>query len=147
MSTPSRGTANDHLPTRFVRELTAILAQDERVDAFWLEGDDDSIQWPPYEHVDLHLGVPEPYLAGIADGFPELLGRVDTITDFSRQDAPLKGFAGSATLSDGTPITYRLERTSQVGKVPRRHVNVLVDRSGGLLIPTLSFETPDGWRH
>ena len=37
-------------------------------------------------------------------------------------------------------IRFRLERTSQVGKVVRRHVNFLVDRTGGMMLPGMSFE-------
>ena len=51
----------------------------------------------------------------------------------------IKGFAGSARLSDGSEVTYRVERTSQIAKVPRRVVNVLLDRSGGLLIALLTL--------
>jgi hypothetical protein len=130
----------DHLPTTFVRKLTAKLVSDERVEYLWLEADDDSIQWPPYRTLDLHLGVAEPHVESVRTGLPELFGGVDEVTDFSQQEAPLKGFAGSARLSDGTALSYRIERTSQVGKVPRKAVNVLIDRSGGLLIPALSFD-------
>ena len=52
--------------------------------------------------------------------------------------------SGSAKLPDGTPLSYRLERSSQIAKVPRRGVNVLLDRSGGLLVPALSFEKKPG---
>ena len=51
----SKERADDHLPTRFVRRLVTELLQEPRVEAFWLEGDDDSIQWPPYARLDLHL--------------------------------------------------------------------------------------------
>ena len=131
----------EHLATDFVHGLSALFAGDDRMEGFWLEGADDGIQWPPYAHLDLHFAAAEPHMEGLRDALPELFAQVDTVTDFSRQDAPLKGYAGSATLSDGTPLTWRLERTSQIAKVPRRHVNVLLDRSGGLLIPALSFET------
>jgi len=137
-------SAEAHLPTEFVRGLTRLLSADERVEAFWLEADDESIQWPPYTRLDLHLGVPEPFVDAVRRCFLELLTQVDAVTDFSQQDAPLKGYAGTARLSDGTPLGYRIERTSQLAKVPRRAVNVLVDRSGGLLIPALSFEPRDG---
>ena len=130
----------EHPPTDFVRRITAALAADPRVEGLWLEGDDDSIQWPPYAHLDLHFAVPEPHLQAVRGEFLAMLRRADAVTDFSQQDAPLQGFAGSAKLSDGTPLSYRLERTSQIAKVPRRAVNVLLDRSGGLLVPALSFE-------
>jgi len=128
-----------HVPTDFVRRLTALLADDRRIVGMWLEGDDAGVQFPPYERIDLHVTLAEPDLPGFADELGELLARADAVTDFSRQAAPLKGFAGTAVLSDGTPITYRLERSSQIGKVPRRHVNVLLDATG-LLVPALSFE-------
>jgi hypothetical protein len=134
------GRGADHHPTQFVRRLVLELLQDPRVDAFWLEGDDDSIQWPPYARLDLHFSVPEPHLQAVRGEFLAMLRRADAVTDFSQQDAPLQGYAGSAKLSDGTPLSYRLERSSQIAKVPRRAVNVLLDRSGGLLVPALSFE-------
>ncbi|HEX5010284.1 MAG TPA: hypothetical protein VFY71_07775 [Planctomycetota bacterium] len=134
------GRGADHHPTQFVRRLVLELLHDPRVDAFWLEGEDESIQWPPYARLDLHFSVPEPYLQAVRGEFLATLRRADAVTDFSQQDAPLQGFAGSAKLSDGTPLTYRLERSSQIAKVPRRAVNVLLDRSGGLLVPALSFE-------
>jgi hypothetical protein len=129
-----------HAPTDFVRRLSAELAGDARIEGLWLEGDDDSIQWPPYARLDLHLAVAEPELQAVRQALHAILQRADTVTDFSQQDAPLQGYAGTARLSDGTPLTYRIERTSQIAKVPRRAVNVLLDRSGGLLIPALSFE-------
>jgi hypothetical protein len=129
-----------HLATDFVHGLSALLADDTRVEAFWLEAGDDTIQWPPYEQLDLHFAATEPHMAALRDELESILSRVDPVRDFSRQDAPLKGFAGSAVLSDGSPMTWRLERTSQIAKVPRRCVNVLLDRSAGLLITTLSFE-------
>lgn len=132
--------ANEHHATAFVHRLTQILDADERVEYLWLEGSDDSVQWPPYELLDLHLGVPEPGLETLRQEFGEILARADAVTDYSQQQAPLQGYAGTATLSDGTPLTYRLERTSQIAKVPRRAVNVLLDRTG-LLISALSFET------
>jgi hypothetical protein len=129
-----------HAPTDFVRRLSAELAGDARIEGLWLEGDDDSIQWPPYPRLDLHLAVAEPELQSVRHALQTILQRAGPVTDFSQQDAPLQGYAGTARLSDGTPLTYRLERTSQIAKVPRRAVNVLLDRSGGLLIPALSFE-------
>ena len=129
-----------HAPTDFVRRLSAELAGDARIEGLWLEGDDDSIQWPPYARLDLHFSVPEPHLQAVRGEFLAMLRRADAVTDFSQQDAPLQGYAGSAKLSDGTPLSYRLERSSQIAKVPRRAVNVLLDRSGGLLVPALSFE-------
>ena len=141
MSTPRpAGRGADHHPTQFVRRLVLELLQDPRVDAFWLEGDDDSIQWPPYARLDLHFAIAEPDLPGVRTELLALLRRADAVTDFSQQEAPLQGFAGTARLSDGTPLSYRLERSSQIAKVPRRAVNVLLDRSGGLLVPALSFE-------
>jgi len=130
----------DHLPTTFVRNLSAALAGDLRVEALWLEGADDSIQWPPYRVLDIHLSVAEPNLPALRADFERLLRSADAISDYSQQDAPLQGFAGTAKLSDGTPLTYRLERSSQVAKVPRRAVNILLDRSGGLLLSALSYE-------
>ena len=132
-------TTVPHVPTEFVRRLTAALASDARIVGLWLEGDDASIQFPPYGRVDVHVALAEPDLPGFAAQFGELLRRADAVMDFSRQEAPLKGFAGTARLSDGTPITYRLERSSQIAKVPRRHVNLLLDGTGGLLVPALSF--------
>lgn len=132
----------DHHPTAFVRALTRLLDADSRVEFAWLEGPDSSIQWPPYQLLDLHLAAPEPFIEPLRRELAELLGQVDTLTDFSQQEAPLKGFAGSAVLSDGTPLSYRIERTSQIAKVPRRSVNVLIDRSGGLLLPSLDYQ-PD----
>lgn len=132
--------SSPHLPTAFVRAVAARLVSDERIEAFWIEGDDDSIQWPPYPTLDLHFAVPEPHVESLRNGLAALFAEFDALVDFSQQEAPLKGFAGSAVLSDGTPLRYRIERTSQIAKVPRRHVNVLLDRTGGLLIPTLSFE-------
>jgi hypothetical protein len=129
-----------HHATDFVHKLAARLANDTRIEGFWIEGADDSIQWPPYAVLDLHFAVPEPFVEAVRGELLALLTSVDAVTDFSQQDAPLKGFAGAATLSDGTPLTYRIERTSQVGKVPRRAVNVLLDRSNGQLTPGLSFE-------
>lgn len=124
-----------------MRALLGLLVADARVEGFWLEGDDASIQWPPYERLDLHLAVPENHLAAFRRDFLSLLQQAQPgVRDVSQQDAPLKGFAGTATLAGGTPLTYRLERTSQIAKVPRRVVNVLLDRSGGLLVPALSFE-------
>ena len=130
----------EHPPTDFVRRITAALAADPRVEGLWLEGDDDSIQWPPYARLDLHFAVAEPHLQDLRQALHELLQQVGPVSDFSQQDAPLQGYAGTARLADGTPLTYRIERTSQIAKVPRRAVNVLLDRSGGLLIPALSFE-------
>ncbi|MHC5209139.1 MAG: hypothetical protein ACYTG2_00290 [Planctomycetota bacterium] len=132
--------APEHAPTAFVRRLSALLAGDPRVQGLWLEGDDDTIQWPPYEQLDIHVSVAEPDLQDLRREWLSLLARVDPVRDASLQDAPLQGYAGTAVLSDGTELTYRLERTSQIAKVPRRAVNVLLDRSGGLLIPALSFE-------
>jgi hypothetical protein len=131
--------ADTHHATAFVLRLAQILDADERVEYLWLEGQDDSVQWPPYERPDLHLGVPEPGLDSLRQEFGEVLARADSVTDYSQQEAPLQGFAGTATLSDGTRISYRLERTSQMAKVPRRSVNVLLDRTG-LLISALDFE-------
>jgi hypothetical protein len=141
-SRTSRASA-DHVPSQFVRRLTAALAGDARIEGLWLEGEDDSIQWPPYRVLDLHFAVAEPNLAAVKRELEQILAAADGgagVRDFSQQDAPLQGFAGTAVLSDGTPLRYRLERTSQIAKVPRRAVNVLLDRSGGLLIPALSFE-------
>jgi len=120
--------------------MSAALAGDERVEGFWLEGPDDSIQWPPYEHLDLHFAVPEPHLESVRRELEALLRRCGEVLEFSQQEAPLQGFAGHAKLAGGHALRYRVERTSQIAKVPRRHVNVLLDRSGGLLIPALSFE-------
>jgi hypothetical protein len=133
-------TASEHVPTAFVRRLTALLADDPRVEGLWLEGDDERIQWPPYERPDVHVAVAEPHLPSLRGEWIDLLARAGPVRDASQQDAPLQGYAGTAVLPDGTPLTYRLERTSQIAKVPRRAVNVLLDRSGGLLIPALSFE-------
>ena len=132
--------ADDH-PTRFVRALTARLLDDQAVEAFWLEGRDDSILWPPFAQLDLHLAVPEPFLAGLRERFAEHLRACDAVTGIVEEPAPFKGFTGSAVLSDGTPLRYRLERTSQLAKVPRAVVNVLIDKTGGLLFPSLSFRT------
>jgi hypothetical protein len=136
----TKGRADDHLPTRFVRRLLTELLQEPRVEAFWLEGDDDSIQWPPYARLDLHFSVPEPHLQAVRGELLAMLCRAEPVTDFSQQEAPLQGYAGTARLADGTPLAYRIERTSQVGKVPRRAVNLLLDRTNGLLRGTLSFE-------
>lgn len=130
----------DHAPTVFVRKLCAALLSDARIEGLWLEGDDDSIQWPPYARIDLHFAVAEPHLQAVRLQLHEILEHAGPVSDFSQQDAPLQGYAGTARLSDGTPLTYRVERTSQIAKVPRRAVNMLLDRSGGLLIPALSFE-------
>jgi hypothetical protein len=130
----------DHVPTSFVRRLSAALASDARIEALWLEGADESIQWPPYCVIDVHVSVAEPNLPAVRAEFEALLRAADAITEYSQQAAPLQGFAGTAKLSDGTPLTYRLERSSQVAKVPRRAVNILLDRSGGLLLSALSFE-------
>ena len=138
-STP-RPRGAEHPPTVFVRKLAAALLGDARIEGLWLEGDDDSIQWPPYARIDLHFAVAEPDLQAVRLQMHEILEDAGPIGDFSQQDAPLQGYAGTARLRDGTPLTYRLERTSQIAKVPRRAVNVLLDRSGGLLIPALSFE-------
>lgn len=135
-----KGRGDDHLPTRFVRQLVAELLADPRVEAFWLEGDDDSIQWPPYARLDLHFSVPEPHLQAVRSELLATFQRAGGVSDFSQQEAPLQGYAGAARLADGTPLSYRVERSSQVAKVPRRAVNVLLDRSGGLLLPALSFE-------
>jgi hypothetical protein len=135
----ARGTT-DHLPTAFVRRLSAALVNESRVEALWLEGADDAIQWPPYRVIDLHLSVAEPNLPAVRAEFEAWLRAADAVSTYSQQAAPLQGFAGSATLSDGTPLTYRLERSSQIAKVPRRAVNILLDRSGGLLLSALSFE-------
>lgn len=123
-----------------MRRLSALLIADTRVEALWLEGADDSIQWPPYRVLDLHLSVAEPNLEALRADFQRLLLSADAIADYSQQAAPLQGFAGTARLSDGTSLTYRLERSSQVAKVPRRAVNILLDRSGGLLLSALSYE-------
>ncbi len=130
----------DHAPTTFVGALTAALAADARVEGLWLEGDDDSIQWPPYERLDLHFAVPEPSLESLRTDLESLFSTAGGTTEFSCQQAPLQGYAGHARLPDGTQVTWRLERTSQIAKVPRRAVNVLIDRSNGLLVPALSFE-------
>jgi len=129
-----------HHATDFVHRLAARLADDARVEGFWIEGADDSIQWPPYSVLDLHFAVPEPHVEGVRNDLLGWMKDLDTVDDFSQQDAPLKGYAGSATLSDGSALTYRVERTSQIAKVPRKAVNVLIDRSNGLLVPSLSFE-------
>jgi hypothetical protein len=139
MATP-KGPADDHLPTRFVRRLVTELLQEPRVEAFWLEGGDDAIQWPPYARLDLHFSVPEPHLQAVRTELLAMLCRAAPVTDFSQQEAPLQGYAGTARLADGTPLAYRIERTSQVGKVPRRAVNLLLDRTHGLLRGALSFE-------
>ncbi len=131
--------AHDHPPTRFVRSLVAALAADARIEGLWLEDETAAIQWPPYRRLDLHFAVPEPALAAVKDELAALLSAHDPITEFSAQEAPLQGYAGTARLSDGTRLTWRLERTSQIAKVPRRAVNILLDRSGGLLLPALSF--------
>jgi hypothetical protein len=130
----------DPAPTAFVVRLAAQLADDARVEGLWLEGDDDSVQWPPYEPIDLHFAVPEPFLEAFRQDLPAILARAGDVTDFSQQQAPLQGWAGTSRLPDGTPLTYRLERTSQLGKLPRRAVNLLLDRTGGLLLTALSFE-------
>ncbi len=136
-----RGRAAADAPTSFVGRLVGALASDVRVYGLWLEGDDDTIQWPPYRVLDLHLAVAEPDLQSVRKDLAQILEVAEPgLRDFSQQDAPLQGYAGTATLADGTPLRYRLERTSQIAKVPRRAVNVLLDRSGGLLIPALSFE-------
>jgi hypothetical protein len=137
---PRAGRGADHLPTAFVRRLSAALAGDARVEALWLEGADDAIQWPPYRALDLHLSIAEPDLQAVRADFERLLRGADALSEFSQQAAPLQGFAGTGKLSDGTPLTYRLERSSQIAKVPRRAVNILLDRSGGLLLAALSFE-------
>jgi len=137
---PPRPKGADHPPTVFVRRLCAALAGDARIEGLWLEGEDDSIQWPPYARIDLHFAVAEPNLQAVRQALREILQQAGPIGDYSQQEAPLQGYAGTAKLADGTPLTYRLERTSQIAKVPRRAVNVLLDRSGGLLIPALSFE-------
>lgn len=133
--------SNAHPPTEFVRALARRFADDARVEGLWLEGEDDSIQWPPYPTLDIHLAVPEPSVDPIRQ---ELLGIVAELdpgaSELSQQEAPLKGFAGTGRLGDGTPFSYRIERTSQVGKLPRRAVNLLLDRSNGMLLPGMSFE-------
>ena len=129
-----------HSPTDFVRRLSAALVDDARIEGLWLEGEDDSIQWPPYARLDLHFAVAEPNLQAVRLQLREILQHAGATGDFSQQEAPLQGYAGTATLAGGMPVTYRIERTSQIAKVPRRAVNVLLDRSGGLLIPALSFE-------
>ena len=131
-----------HLPTDFVRAFVRRIASDQRMQYVWLEGDDDSILWPPYQHLDLHMAVPEPDLDSVRHDLAGLFAELDEVQDFSQYEAPLKGWAGSASLSDGTPLSYRIERTSQLAKVPRRAVNVLIDRSGGLLLASFSYETP-----
>jgi hypothetical protein len=140
MISPKPTPPGAHHATDFVHRLAACLTDDSRFEGFWIEGEDASIQWPPYEQLDLHFAVPEPYVEAVRGELLGLMETVDAVRDFSQQDAPLKGFAGSAMLSDGTPLSYRIERTSQVGKVPRRAVNVLLDRSGGQLLPGLSYE-------
>lgn len=132
---------DDHPPTVFVRRLVAALVDDARIEGLWLEAGDDGIQWPPYETLDLHFAVPEPALEAVRNELSAWFERAGPVSDFSQQEAPLQGYAGTANLHDGTAITYRLERTSQVAKVPRRHVNVLIDRSNGQLVPGLSFES------
>jgi hypothetical protein len=140
-SPPSqRARGAEHPPTAFVRQLSAALAGDARIEGFWLEADDDTIQWPPYARLDLHFAVPEPHLQSVRQQMQQLLAGAGASRDFSQQDAPLQGYSGTAALADGTRLSYRIERTSQIAKVPRRSVNVLLDRSGGLLIPSLSFE-------
>lgn len=129
------------LPTRFVTALTARLAHEPCVEAFWMEGDDDSVLWPPYRHLDLHVAVPEPFLADFRARWPGHLRAAGALDGWTDAPAPFKGFAGAASLPDGTALRARLERTSQLAKVPRRVVNVLLDRSGGLLRAALSFET------
>lgn len=133
-----------HLPTDFVRAFVRRIADDNRFQFVWLEGEDDRIQWPPYEQLDLHLAVPEPDIESVRHDLLSLLSAYDEVRDFSQQEAPLKGFAGSAVLSDGTSLSYRIERTSQLAKVPRRGVNVLIDRSGGLLLASFSYAAPGG---
>ncbi|MGQ0553105.1 MAG: hypothetical protein ACT4PU_07780 [Planctomycetota bacterium] len=128
-----------HLPTEFVRLLATELAGDARIEGLWLEGADDSIQWPPYAKLDLHFAVAEPQLQAVRGELQAILARAGAAADFSQQEAPLQGYAGTARLSDGTTLSYRIERTSQIAKVPRRAVNILLDRSGGLLLPALSF--------
>jgi len=128
-----------HLPSDFVHRLAARLAGDARIEGFWLEHDDASIQWPPYARLDLHFAVPEPEVEAVRSSLEALLRSLDAISAFEQQAAPFKGFAGRAVLSDGSLLSYRIERTSQIAKVPRRHVNLLLDRSGGLLVPALSF--------
>ena len=132
----------DHVATRFVRRLAAALADDARVEGLWLEGEDDSVQWPPFDAPDLHLAVAEPHLVPVRDALPALLAAAGPVGELSVQEAPLQGYAGTARLEDGTTLRWRLERTSQIAKVPRRRVNLLLDRSGGLLLPALSFEAP-----
>lgn len=130
-----------HLPTDFVHAFIRRVAEDQRWQFIWLEGETDSILWPPYQQLDLHIAVAEPDVDSVRRDLHGLFSEFDKVRDFSQQEAPLKGWAGSAVLSDGTPLTYRVERASQLAKVPRRWVNVMVDRSGGLLIPSLSFES------
>jgi len=65
----------EHPPTDFVRRITAALAADPRVEGLWLEGDDDSIQWPPYARLDLHFSVPEPHLQAVRGEFLAMLRR------------------------------------------------------------------------
>jgi hypothetical protein len=132
-----------HLPTDFVRAFVRRIAEDPRWQFVWLEGVNDSILWPPYEQLDLHMAVAEPDLESVRHDLPKLFSELDSVSEFSQQAAPLKGWAGSAVLSDGTRLTYRIERASQLAKVPRRCVNVMIDRSGGLLIPSFSFEDPE----
>ncbi|MFT7463569.1 MAG: hypothetical protein ACI9EF_001914 [Pseudohongiellaceae bacterium] len=136
-------TQPSHHPTDFVRGFVRRIEADQRMQYVWLEGDDDTILWPPYRTLDLHLGVPEPDVEAVRQELAALFGSVDEISDFSQFDAPLKGWAGTARLSDGTALTYRIERTSQLAKVPRRVVNVLIDHSGGLLLSSFSYETPN----
>lgn len=131
-----------HLPTDFVRAFVRRIEADQRMQYVWLEGDDDSILWPPYQHLDLHMAVPEPDVESVRHDLAGLFAELDAVRDFSQYDAPLKGFAGSVVLSDGAPLSYRIERTSQLAKVPRRAVNVLIDRSGGLLLASFSYEGP-----
>ncbi|MDG2148142.1 MAG: hypothetical protein P8N09_01325 [Planctomycetota bacterium] len=140
-STPPPTPPGSHLGTDFVHQLATCLRDDERIEGYWLEAGDTSIQWPPYQPLDLHFAVPEPFVDGVRHELRAVMESINAVTEFSQQEAPLKGFAGSAKLSDGTPLTYRIERTSQIGKVPRRAVNVLLDRSGGQLMPGLSYES------
>ncbi len=132
--------AHDHVPTAFVQALARALIDDDRVHGLWLEGRDASIHWPPFEPLDIHFAIPEPDVAAFCAGLEALFAACGETTDFQLGEAPLQGFAGIATLPDGTLLTYRVERMSQVGKVSRKEVNLLLDRTEGLLIPTLSFE-------
>lgn len=135
-------TSAAHHPTEFVRAFVRRIEADQRLQFVWLEGDDESILWPPYETLDLHLAVPEPDLESVRRDLAGLFGDIDEVNGFSQQPAPLKGWAGQVSLSDGTPLSYRIERTSQLAKVTRRAVNVLIDRSGGLLLASFSYESP-----